>query len=390
MDDSVWISVLTPDKYERTRLAEAGVAIDSVVDDASYAFVSKERLELLQNLGFKIQKSLPGSLFKDFPARDAAFHNYAEVVTELQNLERNYGRFIRLFSIGKTVQGRDIWALHFTPMDGPTSAPAIAIMGGHHAREHLSVELPLMLAKHLAEKNGPDPLITELLRTREVFIIPQVNPDGSEFDIATGTYQMWRKNRMNTANPRCTGIDLNRNYGFKWGTGGSSTDPCSDTHMGPRPFSEPETQAVKAFVESNPNIKVLLSIHTYSELILYPWGHKYDPIENSRDLSTHEAMARAMARWNGYKPQQASDLYIASGDTTDWSYGQLGIISFTFELSPSQQAGGPGGGGFYPGVRAIEPTFRANLRPMLYMIDLADDPYRAVTAPQTTLFYGQP
>ena len=93
-----------------------------------------------------------------------------------------------------------------------------------------------------------------------------------------------------------------------------------------------------------------------------------------------------MQRRRGYTPEPSSDLYITSGDTTDWAYGTLGIYSFTFELSPRDMWGG---GGFYPGQDAIDPTFQANLKPSLYLIDLADDPTRAASHPETTLFYGQ-
>src|SRR5690606_4396201 len=128
--------------------------------------------------------------------------------------------------------------------------------------------------------------------------------------------------------------------------------------------------------ESHLNARVLLSFHTYSELILYPWGHTYDPVDNKTDLAVFEKMATTMARWNKYTPQQSSDLYITSGDTTDWAYGEHGIFAFTFELSPKSMWDG----GFYPGQKAIDPTFRDNLKPALYLLELADDPYRAVRA----------
>ncbi len=84
-----------------------------------------------------------------------------------------------------------------------------------------------------------------------------------------------------------------------------------------------------------------------------------------------------MAQWNHYTPQQASDLYIASGDTTDWAYGKHGIFAFTFELSPSDMMDG----GFYPGARILDRVFRDNLQPCLYLIDLADNPHRALDKP---------
>ena len=236
------------------------------------------------------------------------------------------------------------------------------IEAGHHAREHLSMEMPILYAEHLVNSYGKDDVITDLLDKRDIYFIPMLNADGAEFDISTGSYKMWRKNRKSNGNSNCAGVDLNRNYGFHWGTGGSSDNTCSDVFMGPTAFSEPETRAVKQFVESRPNLKILLTFHTFSELILYPWGHKYEPIANAKDLSAYKTMAQTMARWNGYTPEQSSELYIASGDTTDWSYGTLGIFSFTFELSPKDMWGG---GGFYPGSGAINTTFQANLQPVI-------------------------
>src|SRR5690606_22812703 len=100
--------------------------------------------------------------------------------------------------------------------------------------------------------------------------------------IATGSYRSWRKNRRNNGNGSY-GVDLNRNYGFMWGTGGASKSPSSEVYMGTEPFSEPETSAIRDFVRSKTNTKVLLTFHTFSELILYPWGHKYEGVEKQQD-----------------------------------------------------------------------------------------------------------
>jgi carboxypeptidase T len=85
-------------------------------------------------------------------------------------------------------------------------------------------------------------------------------------------------------------------------------------------------------------------------------------------------MARQMAQWTGYRPQQSSDLYIASGDTTDWAYGEKGLIAFTFELTPKSMWDG----GFYPGPGVIQSTVEKNFKPMVYLIDHADDPSRVL------------
>jgi carboxypeptidase T len=250
------------------------------------------------------------------------------------------------------------------------------LMGLHHAREHLSSEIAIMFVEHLLG-NKSIPAIAELLDKRDLWILPMVNPDGGEFDIKTGVYQYWRKNRRNNGD-FSFGVDLNRNYGFQWGTGGSSKFGFADTFMGKQPFSEPETQAVRDFIKNLPNVKVLLSLHTFSELVLYPWGHTKNKIADSKDIQIFETMAKTMAKWNGYKPMQSSGLYIASGDTCDWAYGELGIYAFTFELSPASSLGAQG---FYPGAQIIDRVFQANIKPFLYMLELADDPARSISGP---------
>src|SRR6185369_9455689 len=99
-----------------------------------------------------------------------------------------------------------------------SSKPGIVYMGTHHAREHLSTEVPLLLAKYLVE-NKDKPEIKKLLDARDVYIIPMVNPDGVEYDIASGQYRMHRKNARDNGDGTL-GVDLNRNYGFHWGEGG--------------------------------------------------------------------------------------------------------------------------------------------------------------------------
>ena len=199
-----------------------------------------------------------------------------------------------------------------------------------------------------------------------------VNPDGVEYDIEGGKYHMHRKNMAKNADGS-TGVDLNRNYGWGWGGGGASPNPDDDTYRGPAAFSEPESKAVRDFVNARPNLKVLLSYHTFSELILYPWGGSNDQIPDAPARTAFQTMAGEMAKMTGYTPEQSSDLYIATGDTCDWAWGEKGIFAFTFELTPKSMWDG----GFYPGAGVVQRVFQANIRPALYLIDLSDDPLRA-------------
>jgi carboxypeptidase T len=382
--DQYWMKIRAEDKFKRTWLGELGIPVEIVRDEYVYAIGNKEQKELLERKGW-LEVSYPTQQPMDFPSEDSKYHNFEELTLELQELSDLYPKLITMGSIGTSVEGRQIWIVRLGSKPAQAdNFPGSIFMGGHHAREHLSVEMPLLLIRYLAEEyTKGNTRIVNMLDSRDIHIIPVVNPDGMEYDIKDANYKYWRKNRAKNKDGSY-GVDLNRNYGFQWGTGGSSKSPGSDTYMGPKPFSEPETQAIKSYIENHKNITTLLTFHTFSELILYPWGHKDAGIENARAKAVHETMARKMAQWNKYKPQQSSELYIASGDTTDWSFGQLGIISFTFELDPSSSMGG---GGFYPGDDVIPSVFAKNLEPALYLIDYSDNPYRVIDSSKTGLSF---
>ncbi|MCM0605182.1 MAG: zinc carboxypeptidase [Xanthomonadaceae bacterium] len=383
-DTKRFIEVEAFDKYDRTELADLGMSIEAFYSDSVWGFVNEKELKEIRKAGFRIFGNFNPATARGghdkvfgFPQGDERFHDYKEIGDALSVLEKDNSDILKIHSIGKTHENRDMYAIHInTSADAmkrkKSNKPGFVIFGNHHAREHLSAEIPLMFAQYLMA-NRKDSTIKNLLETRDIWIIPMVNPDGVEHDLTGNKYKMWRKNRRDNKDGTF-GVDLNRNYGFHWNEGGSSSNTDSDVYMGKDPFSEPETQAIRKFISERENIKVLLSVHTFSELILYPWSYSYDPIKNEKDQKTFDAMAKTMAKWNKYTPQQSSDLYIASGETCDWAYGEYGIFAFTFELSPRDMWDG----GFYPGAKVIDGVFEANLRPMLYLLDLADDPYRAL------------
>lgn len=370
-----WMKIRAKDSVERSAVANTSVSIEAIRDDYVIGIGNLEEKRALEDLG-RLEVSFPLTEEMDFPEKDAPYHNYAETTAKLKELTEQYSKIAQLSSIGKTNEGREIWSVRISgDLAHADSLPAIILMGGHHAREHLSVELPLYYLEYiLSEYAKGNPRIQGLVNGRDIHIIPLVNPDGAEYDIS-GNYKLWRKNRSKN-DGGTYGVDINRNYGYQWGGGGASANPGSDTYRGPSAFSEPETQAIKKYIEEHQNITILLSFHTFSQLILYPWGHTTDGISVAQDKQVHETMAKKMAEWNGYKAQQSSALYIASGDTTDWAYGVHKIISFTFELDPG--GNGMSWGGFYPGSDVIPEVERKNLEPVLYLIGYADNPYRVL------------
>ena len=380
---TLWLKAHATNKFERSAVAATGASIEITRDDYVIAIGNEKQRKALTQLGvLDASFNLPDGLF-DFPTEDSNFHDYERTKAMLVDLVARHPKIASLDSIGKSIEGRELFHLHISgDMAQSAQHPGVIFMGGHHAREHLSVEIPLLLAQRLLDLyDSGDADVKRLVDTRDIHIIPMVNPDGAEYDISGGQYHMWRKNRSKNADGT-EGVDLNRNYGFGWGTGGSSTDGNDETYMGQKPFSEPETQAIKAFVDRTSNATVLLSFHTFSELVLYPWGHSYDKVPDPKDVQVFEKMATTMASWNGYKPEQASSLYIASGDTTDWAYGEHKIFAFTFELDPTSMWEG----GFYPGQSVIAGVFEKNWKPCVYMMDLADNPYRSIQTPQAA--YG--
>lgn len=373
--DMFWLEMKAENKWQRTQLVEEGYDIVGVEEDRVIVLANEDQLKKAHISGKLLAQYQENASPFDFPSKDEKFHNYTELTEKIKSLVQNNSQIATLTSIGKSVEGRDIWSVRVSTL--PEGAPGAVFMGGHHAREHVSVEVPLRLLQYLIEQfNAKNPRIVALLSTYEVHIIPVVNPDGKEFDVATGNYKMWRKNRaINATND--FGVDLNRNYGFGWGGPGASTSTKDETYRGPKAFSEPETQTIKAFVESHLNLKMLLSYHTFSQLVLWPWGHQDDDIANTQDLAVFQKAGKKMATWNGYKPMKSGDLYLASGDTCDWAYGEHGIFAFTFELDPKGGYFG-GGGGFYPGQDILDSVFQKNIEPALYMIEISDNPYKVL------------
>lgn len=366
-------------KEERTAISQTGAAIDQIGDDFVLIYATKEEVKQIRQLGFLVQQHF--STF-DFPPADSDYHNYDEMVQKIDQAAQNYPNLVKKFSIGKSYEGREIWAVKISRnAHTEENEPGVLFVGLHHAREHLTVEMNLYIIDLLTKNYGSDPRITNIVNSREIFIVPNLNPDGGEYDIRNGRYAYWRKNRQPN-NFLSTGTDLNRNYGYKWGCcGGSSSNPSSETYRGSAPFSAPETARLRDFINSRvkngkQQIKTAITFHTYSELILWPYGYTYTDVPADMTRDDHNVfvtMGRAMAQTNNYTPQQSSDLYITDGDMTDWAYGEHKIFAFTFEMYP--RTSNPG---FYPPASVIPAQTSRNREAVLYIAEKADCPYQVI------------
>ena len=289
----------------------------------------------------------------------AAYHSAETLEGDLHELAEGAPEMAELREIGRSLENRPIWALRIGERRG--SEHKLLFMGCHHAREWISVEVAYLLAEHLVKKAGESPVM-DWLQRGEIWVAPMVNPDGHEYSRTQD--RLWRKNRRRNADGSI-GVDPNRNYGYMWGTldvNTSSHVPRDETYVGPRAFSEPETQAVRNLV-ARELFRGVITYHSFSQLILYPWGYTSKPAPDANTGLKMARLAKQMSRLihgvhhSTYKPQQSSQLYPTAGDTTDWTYGEYGIPSFTIELRPDSVERG----GFILPAREIQPTFEENL-----------------------------
>jgi len=369
------VTLPAADRAARTALVEAGIAIDAVGPGTVTTVVDSAGLARLLKQGLEPLSVTP----LDFPPSDNDYHNYAEMLDAIQAAANAHRDIVRVTTAGLSLEGRAIPAVKISDdpdLDDPTE-PAVLFMALTHAREHLTVEMALAVIELFTAGYGVDPALTNLVNQREIWVLPNVNPDGGEYDVAAGYYLYWRKNRRPNGDGSY-GVDLNRNYGYRWGGEGSSPYPSSETYRGPAAFSEPETQVVRDFALAHPDITAAITFHTYGELILYPYGYTYldqPPDMDPDDLRAFVRLGDQMASTNGYTSQQASDLYTTSGDAVDWLYGAQGIFAFTFEMYP--KTGNPG---FYPPATVIGPETRRNVEAVTYLTTMADNPRKVIGA----------
>ena len=363
-------------REDRTAIAQTGASIDEIGKHYVIVSATPQEASAIAALGYPIE---PVATPLDFPPADAAYHNYAEMSDDILAVANAHPDIVSRFSVGLSYEGREMWAVKISDNVATDEAePEVLFIGQHHAREHLTVEMTLYILHLLADNYGTDQQITDLVNSREVYIIFTTNPDGSEYDIATGSYRSWRKNRQPNTGSSYIGTDLNRNYGYKWGCcGGSSGFPSSETYRGASAFSAPETQRIRDFINSRvvggkQQIKTSITFHSYAKLVLWPYGYTYTDVPSDMTQDDHDVfavMGQAMAQTNGYTAQQASDLYITDGTTDDWAYGVHKIFMYTFEMGSTT---------FYPPGSEIPALTSVNDAAVRYLLDKSDCPYKVI------------
>jgi carboxypeptidase T len=350
----------------RVRLAQLlqlplGLDVWEVKADHVVLRAAEAQAERLRRMGYHVEQlHLTANYLARFAtaAGIAGYHSAQSLEQDLRGLAASQPDIAELHEIGRSLEDRPIWALRLGERRG--SARKVLFMGCHHAREWIAVEVPYLLADYLVKNANRTP-VQDWLTQGEIWIAPMVNPDGHEYCRVQD--RLWRKNRRPNSDGSF-GVDPNRNYGYMWGTLNVSTSshvPSDETYVGPRAFSEPETRAVRDLI-ARELFRGIITYHSFSQLILYPWGYTDGPIADPDDHNRMVQLAGQMqhlirdVHGTVYTPEQSSQLYPTAGDTTDWAYGEYDIPSFTIELRPQTQAEG----GFILPPEQIQPTWEEN------------------------------
>ncbi len=296
-------------EFEAARLGRRGLDRLMEKDGRVYIVVTPAEMGALsaRRIAYAVEPDRGPALSAD-GGINGAYHSTLEMETDMRLLERDHPGRALVVEIGESLEGRKILALKISDNAARSEAePAVLFLGCHHAREWISVEVPFLFGRYLLEHYDLDQEVRDLVDASEIWIVPIVNPDGLEYSIHV--YRYWRKNRRANADGTF-GVDINRNYGYRWGYDdiGSSGNPASEVFRGPAPFSEPETAAVRGLFTGR-DFRAVVSYHSYSRVILYPWGYTAAPAPRDAELrSVAETMSGLIASVGGtvYDAGQAS------------------------------------------------------------------------------------
>lgn len=305
------------------------------------------------------------------------YHTVAEHQQHLTSVAAAYPALTQVYDIGDSWRktrgsgGHDIRAICITKKQAGDCAlspnspkPRFAMIAQLHARELATGELAWRWIDHVTKGYGTDPEVTSILDTTELWVVPIVNPDGVDIVVSGGSRPLLQRKNANNTGASCStpsyGVDLNRNSTFKWG--GAGTSRCGETYQGTAAGSEPETRALETwFKQLFPDQRgpgdndpapvttkgVMITVHSYGNLIMPPWGWTWNANPNAAGL---RALGQKMAAFNGYTVVAEGD---TTGTTDDFTYGNLGIASYTFEIG----SGSGSCGGFFPQYSCVDSLF---------------------------------
>ncbi|KAF4669597.1 choline dehydrogenase 7 [Perkinsus chesapeaki] len=296
-----------------------------------------------------------------------------EANSMLEQFMEKCSDIIRKVDIGESVEHRRIYAYVITRNDTPVSVvkPRLMVTSLMHSREPGGLAISLYTVGRLCDDyKAADPRTVYLINTREVWVVPIVNPDGY-IAVEDPKLRDVRKNRRDTCpnKPEKSGVDLNRNFGYKWS---GHYGKCSEEYAGTEPFSEPETQALKKMVEDR-QFHIALNFHSYGSMLTYPYNYAKTgkaplPVD---DEAAFQELAEVF-EFERYGPADKLLGYTATGESDDWFYGVHGIMSMSPEI-------GSESGGFYSPPKEIPGIVHRNYRRIRHALHKAGLEIRRVT-----------
>ncbi|XP_046704783.1 carboxypeptidase A1-like [Silurus meridionalis] len=325
--------------------------------------------ELLDNEQEDLQRNAAkGGDVKEF--NYATYHQLDTIYTWMDSLVANHPNLISKVQIGSSYENRPMYVLKFST--GGSHRPAIWIDAGIHSREWISTASAVWMANKMATDFGVDPSVTSLLGQMDVYLMIVTNPDGYAYTHTNN--RMWRKTRSVNPGSTCRGVDPNRNWDAGFGGPGTSKNPCSESYHGPSAHSAIEVKNIVNLIENHGNFKSFISIHAYSQLLMYPYGYTCNNIPDQAELhSVGQGAVQALSSLYGttYKVGSICKIiYQASGGSIDWSYNKGVKYSFAFELRDT------GRYGFLLPANQIIPTATETWLGLKYILEyVRDHPY---------------
>ena len=325
-----------------------------------------DSLKRLTDAGFSLTRTLRGDAMVPVVQTDPLYFDPDEIGAMLTQVAADHPTITRLFSVGTTFEGRDIFALEISDRPGvDEDEPAIQFNAQHHAREVATSHVLMDIVNTLTDGYGIDATITGWVNDFKTVCVPMVNPDGVQFVFNGSSF--WRKNRQ-VYPGGCTGVDLNRNYPYRWGPDrcGSASSCSGATYKGPSAASELETQAMVALADSFKFV-MATSYHAFGRFIDYPYACSTgSPGEIMPEHGVIDEMMNGVAdaidavdavpRYAVFSPTSAGAL---SGDDTSWYYAHMGVYSFIIEV----------GTAFEPAFSEVAGTIDRNRAGWQYMYD---------------------
>ncbi|TKS73918.1 Carboxypeptidase A2 [Collichthys lucidus] len=268
-----------------------------------------------------------------------AYHRLETIYSWMDTLVAQHPNLVTKQEIGRSYENRPMYVLKFST--GGYKRPAIWIDTGIHSREWVSQATGVWTANKIATDFGTDASLTSLLNTMDIYMLLLANPDGYAYTHSNN--RMWRKTRSKNSGSSCRGVDPNRNWDAGFGGPGASRNPCSDSYHGPSAHSEIEVKNVVNLIKNHGNFKSFISVHAYSQLLMYPYGYNCKDVSHQPELdSVGRAAVQKLSSLYGTRYKVGSIckiIYQASGGSIDWSYN-LGIkYSYAFELRDTGRYG---------------------------------------------------